>query len=102
MASIDLLSLGPEYLTGEICIIDFGESFHMSSPPTDVGIPENYLAPEAIMEDGTSISPGCDLWALGCTLFEIRRQMPLFYMINVTDELLAEMVQLIGKFPESW
>lgn len=86
----------------QICIIDFGESFQSSSPPADIGIPEEYLAPEVIIEGGPSIGPACDLWALGCTLFEIRRQKPLFYMINDRDELLAEMVGFFGKLPERW
>jgi serine/threonine-protein kinase SRPK3 len=85
-----------------ICVIDFGESFQSSSPPANIGIPEEYLAPEVIIEGGASIGLACDLWALGCTLFEIRRQKPLFYMINDRDELLAEMVGFFGKLPERW
>lgn len=102
VASADLLRLGAEYLMEQICIIDFGESFQSSSPPTNIGIPEDYLAPEVIIEGGASIGLACDLWALGCTLFEIRRQKPLFYMINDRDELLAEMVGFFGKLPEKW
>lgn len=86
----------------QICIIDFGELFQSSSPPANIGIPEEYLAPEVIIEGGASIGLACDLWALGCTLFEIRRQKPLFYMINDRDELLAEMVGFFGKLPERW
>lgn len=34
-------------VTGNICIIDFGESFLIYNPPTDgLGIPEAYKAPE--------------------------------------------------------
>ena len=87
-------------MTDQICIIDFGESYPMSSPPENLGIPESYLLPEVILEDENSIGPACDLWALGCTLFEIRRQMPLFYMIDDRDELLAEMVGFFGELPE--
>jgi hypothetical protein len=39
----------------QICIIDFGESFQSSSPPADIGIPEEYLAPEVIIEGGASV-----------------------------------------------
>jgi len=88
------------YMTDQICIIDFGESIPMASPPTDLGIPEEYLPPEVLIEGGSAIGVGSDLWALGCTLFEIRRQMPLFYMINEKDELLAERVYFLGgKLP---
>lgn len=74
----------------------------MSSPPVDLGIPENYLPPEVIIDDENAIGPACDLWALGCTLFEIRRQMQIFYMVYGKDELLTEMVQYFGRLPEKW
>ncbi|KAI1283412.1 kinase-like protein [Xylaria sp. FL0933] len=99
----DTSRLGDEYLTDQICIIDFGESFPISSPPEDLGIPENYLPPEVLLEgQENAIGPACDLWALGCTLFEIRQQIPLFYMIHDKDELLAEMVRFFGNLPEPW
>jgi serine/threonine protein kinase len=56
--------------------------------------------PEVLREEEDSIGLSCHLWALGCTLFEIRQQIPLFYMIFGKDELLAEMVRLFGKLPE--
>ncbi|KAK7433291.1 hypothetical protein QQZ08_000229 [Neonectria magnoliae] len=96
----DMSCLGTEYLTDQICVIDFGESFPISSPPDDLGIPENYLPPEVLLEEANAIGPACDLWALGCTLFEIRQQIPLFYMIFDDQELVAEMVRFFGKLPE--
>lgn len=98
--SAELIDLSTKFMTDQICIIDFGESFPISSPPKDLGIPENYLPPEVILEDENSIGPACDLWALGCTFFEIRCQTPLFYMIDDRDELLAEMVGFFGKLPD--
>lgn len=98
----DTSRLGEEYLTDQICVIDFGECFSISSHPKFFGIPENYLPPEVLLEQDNAIGPGCDLWALGCTLFEIRQQIPLFYMLLDRDDLLAEMVRFFGKLPQPW
>ncbi|KIH90538.1 hypothetical protein SPBR_00574 [Sporothrix brasiliensis 5110] len=98
----DLSRLGDEYLTNQICVIDFGESYAISSPPADLGMPENYLPPEVLLDEESAVGPACDLWALGCTLFEIRQQIPLFYMIYDTDDLLSEMVRFFGKMPQGW
>ncbi|KAJ6023893.1 hypothetical protein N7540_004690, partial [Penicillium herquei] len=98
----DISRLGEKYLTDKICIIDFGETFPISSPPEGLGIPENYLPPEVLLEHEDAVGPACDIWALGCTLFEIRQQIPLFYMIYDIDELIAEMVRFFGKLPQAW
>ncbi|KAM0421243.1 hypothetical protein ACHAPT_010965 [Fusarium lateritium] len=96
----DISVLGNEFMTDQICLIDFGESFSFSTPPEDLGIPDNYLPPEVLLEMPDAVGPTCDLWALGCTLFEIREQMQLFYMISDPDELISEMVRFFGKLPQ--
>ncbi len=97
----DMRQLGKKYLTDQICLVDFGEAFRTSSPPEELGTPREYLPPELLLEGGeAAIGPASDLWALGCTLFEIRQQMPLFYMLADEDEQLAEMVGLLGKLPD--
>lgn len=99
----DTSRLPDEYLTDKICVIDFGESFPISSPPADLGIPENYLPPEILLDQEKAVFQACDIWALGCTLFEIRQQVALFYMIFDRDELIAEIVRFFGKLPkELW
>lgn len=174
--AIDLSRLGDEYLTDQICVIDFGESFRISDPPEVSCIPEIYLSPEMLLqllrdenngygdddvdeymddyngfdhdndndgeedthknnkkdddedddgddnrdgnmdndmddddtekddkkEEAVVIGPACDLWALGCTLFEIRQQTALFHMIHDPDDLVAEMVRFFGKLPPQW
>lgn len=98
----DTSRLSEEYLTDKICVIDFGESFPISSPPADLGIPENYLPPEILLDQENAVSKACDIWALGCTLFEIREQLAFFYMIFDKDELLGEIVRFFGKPPKDW
>ncbi len=87
--------------TGSACLTDFGESFQMATPPTDLGTPQVYCAPEQILEQ--KISKGCDLWALGCTLFEIRTGRKLFDTFDDdADEYLCKVASLLGKYPEPW
>ncbi|KAJ5915757.1 CMGC protein kinase [Penicillium verhagenii] len=54
----DISRLGSNYLTEEICIIDFGEVFPILSPPEDLGIPENYLPPEGAIRARECCRPG--------------------------------------------
>lgn len=98
----DFSRLGPEYLTEKITLIDFSEAYRMSSPPSDLGIPEEYLPPEVIFKSEGTIGVGCDIWALACTLYEIRSQIPLFYMPTDEDDHISEMVCNFGKLPEPW
>lgn len=97
----DLYGLS-QFLTSQIRVIDFNEVFLLKSPPDDLGTPVNYLPPEALLDMEGAIGDTSDLWALGCTLFEIRQQMPLFQRDNEND-MLAEIVRLFGRFPdEMW
>lgn len=98
----DTSRLSEEYLTVKICVIDFGESFPILSSPADLGIPENHLPPEILLDQENAVSKACDILALGCTLFEIREQLAFFYMIFDKDELLGEIVRLFGKLPKEW
>ncbi|EFY91595.1 protein kinase, putative [Metarhizium acridum CQMa 102] len=99
----DMSRLDSKYLREEICLIRFGQSYLESSPPPDLGTPENYLPPERLIDDQKDkVGLSCDIWALGCTLFEIRLQTPLFHMLYGPDEVLNEMVSFFGKLPEPW
>ncbi|KAI1307108.1 kinase-like domain-containing protein [Xylaria venustula] len=92
---------GRSLLTGDACIIDFGESFEILNPPQRMGIPQAYCAPEYVLDK--RIGPGCDVWALACTLFEIRTGRQLFETFeDDEDELLYRLARVLGKFPEPW
>ena len=98
---VDFYKVDPRFITDQVYIIDFGESFRVSDPPEDLGIPEAYCSPELILDKVASI--GSDIWALGCTLFEIRTGRKLFDMFDDDiDSHLYYMVLLLGKLPEPW
>ncbi|KAM5381850.1 hypothetical protein ACJZ2D_002840 [Fusarium nematophilum] len=90
-----------KYIGEQPSLIDFGESFNTARPPEDLGTPGPYRSPELILE--TAIGLGADLWALGCTLFEIRTGRGLFKTFDDDDnEYIDAMVQVLGKLPEPW
>ncbi|RMD41388.1 hypothetical protein DV735_g3723, partial [Chaetothyriales sp. CBS 134920] len=96
----DIADLGSEYLTDQICVIDFGESYPVASPPPELGIPQQYQPPELLLELEHPVGLASDLWALACTLFEIRQQTPLFHMIDKKDDLIAYIFRCFGKPPQ--
>jgi serine/threonine protein kinase len=53
-------------------------------------------------QENASISGlACDVWAMGCTIYEIRKQSPLFYLPMDRDDLLSNMVRVLGKLPDN-
>ncbi|KAI9052330.1 hypothetical protein LZ554_003680 [Drepanopeziza brunnea f. sp. 'monogermtubi'] len=63
--------------TGNIRVIDFGESFFVdNSPEEGVGTPADFRSPELLLEN--KCGKGSDIWALALTVFELRLQSRLF------------------------
>ncbi|RDL39936.1 uncharacterized protein BP5553_04276 [Venustampulla echinocandica] len=95
--SIDL-----KFVSDQPCVIDLGQSFQVTDPPRDFALtPEPYQSPELMLDKALGL--GCDLWALGCTLFEIRTGGRLFgKWANTDDAYLCDMANTLGKFPEPW
>lgn len=91
--------------TGEVCIIDFDQSFAVASGPAPgsrPGLPAKYLAPEVCV--GRPLSPSSDVWTLGCAIFRIRQgEDPFFkYSTNCPADALRMIVQNMGALPEDW
>lgn len=97
MAGID-----PRWIAEDILVIDFGQSFFSTQPPSKgVGTPLAYCAPELIFDNEASVRS--DTWALGCSIFEIRAGAALFMsFFGGRDEILRQMVQTLGKLPDRW
>ena len=84
-----------DFITGTACIIDFGESFDVSDPPLDLGIPQIYCSPEYALDK--NIGFGCDIWALGCRLFDIRKGRRLFDTFDDDlEEYLCAMAMVLA------
>ncbi|KAK0637428.1 kinase-like domain-containing protein, partial [Bombardia bombarda] len=99
--SSDSRAAGINFITNRACLIDFGESFDVGDLPENLDIPQEYRAPEYILDKRLGIES--DIWSLGCTIFEIRTGRPLFDMADDDpDEHLVRMVDILGKFPEPW
>ena len=90
-----------KYISEQILLIDLGEAFPDSSPPTHgVGTPVSYCSPELILE--RKASRASDIWALACTVFQMRFGFPLFEsFIGSSHEVLEETVRILGMPPES-
>jgi serine/threonine protein kinase len=117
--------LDAQWIKEQIVVIDFGQSFLLPPLPSplklqhgqqqrlhapsarQVGTPLGYCAPELLFDSAAGVGAGTsfhtDIWALGCTLFEIRAGGPLFAtFFGGRDEVVRQMVQTLGKLPEPW
>ena len=95
---VALSEAGTSLITHKFCVTDFGESYDVSSPPSNLGIPLAYSSPEYDLEK--KIGFPNDVWALGCTLFEICAKRKLFSTWeDEVDEHLFMVAVILGKFP---
>ncbi|KAJ6444327.1 DNA polymerase epsilon subunit C [Purpureocillium lavendulum] len=115
--SANIGALISDYSLSEIRVVDFGQAFPVDQP-VDVdalGIPTHYLPPDIIIATQTEPRDGriprirpmldvragraSDVWALGCTIFEMRLQEPLFYG-GSHNSLLEDIVDALGMLPD--
>ncbi|RAK94172.1 kinase-like protein [Aspergillus costaricaensis CBS 115574] len=87
-----------------IKISDFGTSYLFTNPPSPEALhtPTILLPPEAIFHD--PITSAADIWTLGCTLYDILGDRPLFEpWSDSPDDVIWEMVSMLGgELPERW
>lgn len=100
--AISMKEVDPQWLSQEIIIIDFGIAFLQAKSSPYIGTPKSYCAPEFLFHLPRSVSS--DIWALGCTIFEIRTGTRLFsYPGKPTrSQTLMAMVTMLGTLPEQW
>lgn len=105
----DLSALKQEHLVPSICITNFDTVYHTQSPPDCLDSNIRYVPPEYIFKSMTEAEPGVraenpigvysDIWALGITLFEIRKQ-DAWSTCESMDSLLDELISRLGPLPE--
>ncbi|KAI0095865.1 kinase-like protein [Daldinia grandis] len=90
--------------TNSIAIIDFGESFFVQNPPTSTGIPNLYAAPEVMFQGTGILGFHSDLWALACTLYEVRTGSPLFVDLFGPDlrGTIKKIESFLGPLPQQY
>lgn len=101
--ALDFLSPTTNILTNNVTLIDFDQSFPVSSPPEKMlGIPAPFLAPEVAV--GLSASTASDVWALGCCIFRLRSGEGPFsaYEVASPADLMKIVQQTIGNMPIEW
>ena len=96
----DFSSVDIEYISDQVLLIDLGEAFfELSRPSNGVGTPKSYCSPELLLDH--KAGRASDIWALSCTLFELRSGFPLFEsFFGSSTEVLEEMLQILGTPPE--
>lgn len=94
-----------KFLGEEILLTDFGHASHTKSPaarPQGTAISLPYCAPEVLL-DTKQPDMAAEIWALACTLYEMRAGAQLFAsFFGGPGEILRQMGQTLGKFPEPW
>lgn len=84
-----------------IIISDFGESFLQHEERHSLHTPVLLLPPELLFHE--PLGPAVDIWALGCSLYEILGERPLFEgFMPDEDHIIAEMVSTLGPLPPRW
>ncbi|KAK9363900.1 kinase-like domain-containing protein [Lipomyces starkeyi] len=98
----NLANLESKWFTDKIVLVDCSHSFMLQSPPQeDIAMTMSYCAPEVYF-DGNA-SAWSDIWALGCTIFEIRAGRQLFEsFLGGSFEVIRQIVRTLGKLPEPW
>ncbi|KAK9243571.1 kinase-like domain-containing protein [Lipomyces tetrasporus] len=74
---------------------------YLVEPANLSNLESKWFTEKAVFEGKASV--WSDIWALGCTIFEIRAGFQLFEsFFDDPDDAIRQMVQTLGKLPEPW
>lgn len=98
-----LVTASDEISDPRIVISDFGEAWRIeTNSRQELHTPVLFLPPEATFSK-TSVPSPADVWTLGCTLYEILGERPLFEgFMPDKDDIIAEMIRCLGLLPQHW
>jgi Protein kinase domain. len=87
-----------------IILTDFGESFMPSTTRRHFSnIPLLSIPPEVQFLPGESLSFSADIWALGCIIWEVLGQRPIFEsFLSTADRVTEEHIEVFDKLPLEW
>jgi serine/threonine protein kinase len=85
----------------DIVVSDFGEAYLVDNQPEALGIPLGYAAPEALVDANDSFGFATDIWALGCTICEVRQGSTPFFTRALFDAVQSIEYDL-GPLPEPY
>ncbi|PYI00006.1 kinase-like protein [Aspergillus ellipticus CBS 707.79] len=90
-----------EVLDAQVIISDFGEAFFQNQERKDLHTPILLLPPEIFFHE--RLGRAVDVWTLGCTLYEVLGERPLFEgFVPDEDHVIAEMISTLGHLPKRW
>ncbi|KAF2861390.1 kinase-like protein [Piedraia hortae CBS 480.64] len=86
----------------DIMLIDFGQAFHLNSPPDGLVTPLQYRAPEIVFEE--TLDEKVDVWSAGMLCFVLLTTFPpIDPMILDEDELIDALIKATHhQLPERW
>ncbi|VVC94474.1 unnamed protein product [Leptidea sinapis] len=90
------LSLSTLALRSDVRLIDFGSATFDHEHHSTIVSTRHYRAPEVILELGWS--QPCDVWSIGCIMFELHLGITLF-QTHDNREHLAMMERILGPIP---
>ncbi|KAL9624169.1 MAG: hypothetical protein Q9160_001691 [Pyrenula sp. 1 TL-2023] len=84
----------------DIQLVDFGESFFISSPPSSVFTPISLHPPELVFR--RNLTEAVDIWNLGSTTYELVTGRSPFEAVFDDKFLIPQFQKIIGGVPDRW